>query len=129
MSQDANDFSDDGVDEQSRQVARSLEGLILISRRTRRSLEEELGLGSAGLSKILNGTVRLQMSHVFLITRALGVDPGQFFQWAVPAHGPRSPLIAQARGEQPDEAAGLAVSEFDSRVKESLARLLGFAQA
>lgn len=115
------------TDEQVKHVAASLEALVLLSDRTRRSLEQELELGSAGMSKILNGTVRLQVSHVFLITQALGVDPGQFFRWAVPPQGSPSPLIARARGGQTLENAAAEAEDFDLKLKQGLARLLGLA--
>lgn len=114
------------TDVQVKQVAASLEALVLLSNRTRRSLEQELELGSAGMSKILNGTVRLQVSHVFLITQALGVDPGQFFRWAVPPQGAPSPLITRARGGQTVEAMAAEAEDFDLRLRQGLARLLGF---
>lgn len=49
-----------------------------------RSLEQRMGLSSSGLSKILNGTVNLQVSHVLLITEAAGIDPGRFFRAVYP---------------------------------------------
>jgi transcriptional regulator with XRE-family HTH domain len=113
------------LDERVKHVTASLEALVLLSDRTRRSLEQELGLGSAGISKILNGTVRLQVRHVFLLSEALGVDPGQFFHWAVPPQGSPSPLLARARGSQPAEESAAEGERFDLRVRQALARLLG----
>lgn len=109
--------------------------LIRVSGRSRRSLEEELGLGSSALSKILTGTVRLQVSHVLMIVAALGVEPGEFFRWAYPFRGRSSELIENARtlasAEPEDPAPGLVSStresadaEFDERIRESLLRLL-----
>jgi transcriptional regulator with XRE-family HTH domain len=116
------------TEELVKRVTASLEALVLLSEHTRRSLEQELGLGSAGISKILNGTVRLQLSHVFLIAEALGVDPGQFFRWAVPPRGEPSALIARARGGEPLHGVADA-QEFDEMLKQSFARLLGLQAA
>lgn len=111
-------------------MAKLLGVLVRTSDRSLRSLEQELGLGSAGLSKILNGTVRLQLSHILKITEALGVEPGHFFRWAFPTQGRPSGLIQNA------QAATAAASEplpeasepdsplFDEQVKQALLRLL-----
>jgi len=119
-------MTEEEIDGQVQKIAESLDRLLRLSGRTRRELEEELGLGSAGVSKILKGTVRLQMSHVFLLTQALGVDPGQFFRWALPPQGTLSPLLAKALGQTKDDGAALVDDdELERRMKRILARLLG----
>ncbi|HKH47724.1 MAG TPA: hypothetical protein VKM72_23955 [Thermoanaerobaculia bacterium] len=113
-------------------LAELLSLLVRVSGRSRRSLEQELELGSGGLGKILGGAGRLQMSHVLMILAALGVDPGDFFRWVYPFRGRSSDLIENARalGSPPAEAAvtpGTPDSPdaaFDERVRESLLRLL-----
>src|SRR6185436_3198483 len=110
-------------------LAELLSLLVRVSGRSRRSLEQELGLGSGGLGRILGGTARLQMSHVLMILAALGVDPGDFFRWVYPFRGRSSELIENARalGSPPPEAAlppAIADAAFDERVRESLLRLL-----
>ena len=110
-------------------LAELLSLLVRVSGRPRRSIEQELGLGSGGLGKILGGTTRLQMSHVLMILAALGVDPGDFFRWVYPFRGRSSELIENARalgGPAPDAAPPPAVADaaFDERVRESLLRLL-----
>jgi hypothetical protein len=116
-----------------REAARLAELLSLLVRtsgRSRRSIEQELGLGSAGLGKILGGTVRLQMSHVLMILAALHVDPGDFFRWVYPFRGRSSELIEHARalGSPEPLEAGLPPDRpdaaFDERVRASLLRLL-----
>lgn len=115
-----------------REAARLAELLSLLVRVSgRSSLGQELGLGSAGLSNILGGKERLQVSHVLMILTALGVEPGEFFRWAYPFRGRSSELIESARalGSPEPPAANLAVPEtsdlaFDERVRESLLRLL-----
>jgi hypothetical protein len=91
-----------------------------------------MGLSSAGLSKILNGTVHLQLSHILLIIEAAGIDPGQFFQAAYPRrHGPRTKSPAaeeweatlRAQGNLPAEAP--ADEALKEQVREALRSLLG----
>src|SRR5215210_8347899 len=91
-------MEEDRIEPEVRRLSELLERLLQISKRSRRSLEAELGLGSSGLSKILKGTVRLQVSHVLILLEALQVDPYDFFRVA---YGHRrleeSPLIEQLR--------------------------------
>jgi len=119
---------DDLHEREAARLAELLALLVRVSGRPRRSLEQELGLGSGGLGKILGGTTRLQMSHVLMILAALGVDPGDFFRWVYPFRGRSSDLIESARalGSPAPEAAQPILSEaaFDERVRESLLRLL-----
>ncbi len=110
-------------------LAELLSLLVRVSGRPRRSLEQELGLGSGGLGKILGGTARLQMSHVLMILAALGVDPGDFFRWVYPFRGRSSELIENARAlgsPEPETPVAPDTSDaaFDERVRESLLRLL-----
>lgn len=125
---------DDRVDPEVRRVAELLSMVVRMSGRSRRSIEEELGLGSSGLSKILNGTVRLQMSHILSILQAVEVDPGEFFQVAYPRRWARRKdgLMKQVgllMKEEPvpeemdDPEEGL--EDFDERVRLVMLRLLG----
>jgi hypothetical protein len=123
-----------------REAARLAELLSLLVRVSGRpSLGQELGLGSAGLSEILEGTERLRMSQVLMILAALGVEPGEFFRWAYPFRGRSSELIENARtlgspepqpagpllpSESFSEDSGISDAAFDERVRQSLVRLL-----
>ncbi|HET9226721.1 MAG TPA: hypothetical protein VFR31_08640, partial [Thermoanaerobaculia bacterium] len=75
-------MEDSRVESDVRRLAELLEQVVRLSKRSRRSLESELGLGSSGLSKVLRGTVRLQISHVLSILEVLEVDPYDFFRAA-----------------------------------------------
>ena len=113
-------------------LAELLSLLVRVSGRSRRSLEQELELGSGGLGKILGGTGRLQMSHVLMILAALSIDPGDFFRWVYPFRGRSSELIEHARAlggptpeaPSPQSTPGSPDAAFDERVRESLLRLL-----
>jgi hypothetical protein len=84
-------------------------------------------MGSAILSKLLNGTIRLQYSHVLMVLSALGMTPGQFFRVVYPDPGPENPTLVelgkQKGGQQAEDS-----PEFDGRVLRSLVRLLGQLQ-
>jgi transcriptional regulator with XRE-family HTH domain len=114
-------------DEESRRLAGLLGDLIRLSRRSLRSLERDLEISSAGLSKILNGTVRLQMTHILSIVETLGIPPGSFFQLAFPKTEPPNPLIRQLHGMLGEEAPAEVEdsTEFDEQVRQALVRLLG----
>ena len=126
----------DLTDSEVRRLSELLELLLQISKRSRRSLEADLGLGSSGLSKILKGTVRLQVSHVLTLLEALQVDPYDFFRVAYRTRRlAKSPLIAQllalieperekdaAAKEEPPAAGELP--EFEERVRQVLLKLL-----
>ena len=119
---------DDLHEQEAVRLAELLSLLVRVSGRPRQSLEQDLGLGSGGLGKILGGT-KLQMSHVLMILKALGVDPGDFFRWVYPFRGRASELIESARalGSPAPEAVlppAHADAAFDERVRESLLRLL-----
>ena len=122
---------EDLSESQARRVARLLGMVVEQSGRSRRSIEAELGLGSSGLSKILNGKVRLQMSHVLSILQAVEVDPGEFFQVAYPR--PRAPrkggLLKEVRllMKETESEAGETddLEDFDERVRLVMLRLLG----
>ncbi|HWM94585.1 MAG TPA: hypothetical protein VN493_27775 [Thermoanaerobaculia bacterium] len=122
-------------DAEIRRLSDLLEMLVQVSKRSRRSLETELGVGSSGLSKILKGTVRLQMSHVLSILDKLEVDPYDFFRVA---YGRRrlekSPLIEQLRTlveperetgtKEMERLGGDELPDFEERVRQVLLKLL-----
>ena len=119
--------------EDTRRLAEILSVLIRVSGRSRRSIEEEMGLGSSGLSKILGGTVRLQVTHVLDILKALQVDPGDFFRMAFPRRRLRqSPILEKARalilqgpGEPEEDDEFGELPEFEERVRRVLLQILG----
>ncbi|HEX3127006.1 MAG TPA: hypothetical protein VH394_06725 [Thermoanaerobaculia bacterium] len=115
----------------SRRLAELLALLVRVSGRSRRSIEEEMGLGSSGLSKILGGTVRLQVSHVLDILAVLQVDPGDFFRMVFPRRRLRqSPILEKARPflqADPMDSAEDAfeeLPEFEERVRRVLLQMI-----
>jgi transcriptional regulator with XRE-family HTH domain len=114
----------DAHEQETQRITRELHRLIRIQERSQRSVEQELGLGSAVLSKMLNGTIRLQVSHVFMLLDVLGISPGQFFRYAYPKEEKEHPSLAKLR-ELNGEAEEVDSPEFDDRVRRALVRLLG----
>jgi transcriptional regulator with XRE-family HTH domain len=110
-------------DEQVRRATRHLQQLVEIDGRSQRTLEPLLGLGSSGLSKVLNGGVRLQMGHVLRILDVLEIPPGQFFAEVFPLRGKTHPSILKLReiNGAPEEEDS---PEFDARIGRALLRLL-----
>jgi hypothetical protein len=130
------DILDSRIDSETRRLADLLDQVVRLSKRSRRSLEADLGLGSSGLSKILKGTIRLQVSHVLAILEALQVDPYDFYRVA---YGRRrlekSPLIERLRAlVEPEREKETAPKEerpadgdlpaFENRVRQVLLKLL-----
>lgn len=126
----------DSLDSEVRRLADLLDHLIRLSKRSRRSLEADLGLGSSGVSKILKGTIRLQVSHLLSVLEALQVDPYDFFRTA---YGRRrlkkSQLIEQLRAlvepereketpEKEEPPADGELPDFEERVRQVLLKLL-----
>jgi len=115
----------EGHEAEAHRLAEMLAILVRRSGRSHRSLEQELGLGSAFLSKILRGKVRLQLAHVLGICDALGVPPGQFFQTAFPVKAaPPVRPIAELRAalELPPE--GEDALDLEEKVKRILRKVL-----
>lgn len=112
-----------GHEDEIRRITGLLEKLMQLEGRSQRSMEQELGLGTSGMSKILKGVVRLQLNHVLMILEVLGIPPGQFFQLAFHETGREHPSLAKLRqmegsGEEEDSP------EFDARVGRALLRIL-----
>jgi transcriptional regulator with XRE-family HTH domain len=104
-------------------ISRILQQLIEIDGRSQRTLEPLLGLGSSGLSKVLNGVVRLQMDHVLRILDVLEIPPGQFFAEVFPSRGKKHAALLKLReiNGAPEEEDS---PEFDARVGRALLRIL-----
>jgi hypothetical protein len=123
----------DRYDEEVRRLAEVLATVLRVGNRTRQSVEEQLGMSSGYLSKILSGTVELRVRHILAILEAAGMEPGSFFELAYPgarqAWGKSEEdrrLIESTRaalGQRPPREDSDA--DFDDRVKRSLLRLLG----
>lgn len=110
---------------EARRLANILAVMVKRSGRSHRSLEEELGLASAFLSKILHGKVRLQVAHIVGICDALGVPPFQFFHLAYPPDGtPLSRLMKEVRLHLEAPLEEEDVPDLEEKVKRILRKIL-----
>jgi transcriptional regulator with XRE-family HTH domain len=95
------------AEEESARLMGLLSRLVRLSKRSMRSLEAELGLGSSVVSKILAGVIRPQLSYVLMIAAAVGVKPEEFFSLAYRLKKrPTNSLVKELM-----EAEGAAVAE------------------
>jgi hypothetical protein len=107
------------ADEESRRLARLLHTLLRTANRSVRSVEQQMGVGGSGLGKVLNGTIRLQIGHIFLVLEALDMTPGQFFHLAYPGRQPAHAVSDQFLRER---GMGPADAEIDAPEMETLVR-------
>lgn len=105
-------------------LKRALDLLIEVvdaSERTRKSIEESLGISSGYLTRILKSD-DLRMSNLLRILRVLGVSPRAFFQLAYRnADGNRDQEMLAKLGWN----AAPSEDELDRRVRGALKRILG----
>jgi len=105
----------------------SLLGILLkLDHRSIRSVEQQLGFGTSALGKVLNGNIRLQMSHVIMILGVLEMTPAEFFDLAY-QQKPKSPhrLVQELRKTQGDvEEDQSETPAFEAKVRRTLLKLL-----
>jgi transcriptional regulator with XRE-family HTH domain len=85
------------MEEDKAEIKRILELLRTLSRMlglTNREIERRMGLTPSYLSRLYGGFIEVKLEHVFGIARAMGLKPGEFFEFAYPS-----------RTEPPSEAA------------------------
>ena len=85
------------MDEDKAEIKRILELLRTLSRMlglTNREIERRMGLTPSYLSRLYGGFIEVKLEHVFGISRAMGLRPGELFEFAYPS-----------RTEPPSEAA------------------------
>jgi hypothetical protein len=122
----------DRYDQEVLRLAEVLATVVRVAGRTRQSLEQQIGLSSGYLSKILGGTVELRARHILSILEAVGMEPADFFRLAFPRrYQPDGGKSARRLIENVQAALGEGAAEpdagpnFDEQVKRSLSRLLG----
>ena len=121
---------DERSDNEVRRLADMLSMVLRVARRTRQSVEHDLGLSSGYLSKILGGTVDLRVRHILTISEAAGMDPANFFTLAYPPGELDSETrrfianVQAAMGQQPNLTLQPS-AEFDEEIRRALIRILG----
>lgn len=128
---------EDRYQQEALRLAGMLKTLAKTKRRSIRSLEQQMGVGTSIFHKVLKGEVTLQVRHLLMIADALEIDWAEFFHLAYPrssavraggAGGEDSllgdlnrALEGPAWGEIPD--APDTDAEFEEKVKRVLAHL------
>jgi transcriptional regulator with XRE-family HTH domain len=76
------------MEEDKAEIKRILELLRTLSRMlglTNREIERRMGLTPSYLSRLYGGFIEVKLEHVFGIARAMGLKPGEFFEFAYPS--------------------------------------------
>src|SRR5262245_31317984 len=120
----------DKYTEEALRLAGMLKTLAKSKRRSIRSIEQQMGVGTSIFHKVLKGDVTLHVRHVLMIADALEIDWAEFFHMAyprasaVPAASGDSLLgdLNRALGEEP-AVEEIPDDEFERRVKRVLGEL------
>jgi transcriptional regulator with XRE-family HTH domain len=102
---------------------------------TNREIERRLGLTPSYVSRLFAGAIELKMEHVVSISRAMGLQPWEFFELAYPRRSdpPSEPFRAirnLLRDMQPaqDQAAPqpstLTTAEIEEKIQDSVRKVL-----
>jgi transcriptional regulator with XRE-family HTH domain len=119
----------DRYGEEALRLAGLLKTLAKTQRRSIRSLEQQMGVGTSIFHKVLKGEVTLQVRHLLMIADALEIGWAEFFHLAYPrssaAAASEDSLLGdlnRALGE-PAVKRGDSDAEFEERVKRVLIHL------
>jgi transcriptional regulator with XRE-family HTH domain len=122
----------DRYTEEALRLAGMLKTLAKTQRRSVRSLEQQMGVGTSIFHKVLKGEVTLQVRHLLVILDALGIEWAEFFHMAYPRGSAARGLeqdslledLNRALGEPASSSPSLETSdaEFEERVLRVLVR-------
>lgn len=126
----------DKYTEEALRLAGMLKTLAKSKRRSIRSLEQRMGVGTSIFHKVLKGDVTLQLRHLLMIADALEIDWAEFFHLAYPrasaapaaTGGSLLGDLHRALGEEPEgpeepAAEEIPDAEFEEKVKRVLIHL------
>lgn len=102
---------------------------------TNREIERRLQLTPSYVSRLFAGAIELKVEHVIAISRAIGLQPWEFFELAYPRRsdppsGPFRTIRTLVRGMQPSDeppsatAPGLTAEEIDKKIQDSVRQVL-----
>ncbi|HEY3571879.1 MAG TPA: hypothetical protein VGP73_28375 [Thermoanaerobaculia bacterium] len=120
----------DKYTEEALRLAGMLKTLAKSKRRSIRSIEQQMGVGTSIFHKVLKGDVTLHVRHVLMIADALEIDWAEFFHIAYPrasaaSAGSAGSLLGDLDRALGEEPAGEEIpdAEFEAKVKRVLAHL------
>jgi transcriptional regulator with XRE-family HTH domain len=119
----------DRYGEEALRLAGLLKTLAKTQRRSIRSLEQQMGVGTSIFHKVLKGEVTLQVRHLLMIADALEIGWAEFFHLAYPRSGAAAVSEDSLLGDlnralgEPAVKAETSDAEFEERVKRVLVHL------
>jgi len=120
----------DKYTEEALRLAGMLKTLAKSKRRSIRSLEQRMGVGTSIFHKVLKGDVTLQLRHLLMIADALEIDWTEFFHLAYPRASPATAATGDSLLGDLDRALGgepvaeeIPDAEFEAKVKRVLVHL------
>lgn len=101
---------------------------------TNREIERRLGLTPSYLGRLFGGSIELKVEHVLAISRAIGLEPAEFFELAYPRR-PDPPtdsartirkLLRDMQPSEPEARAAVTISdeELQQKIQESVRQAL-----
>lgn len=101
---------------------------------TNREIERRLGLTPSYLGRLFGGSIELKVEHVLAISRAIGLEPAEFFELAYPRR-PDPPtesartirkLLRDMQPTEPESRAAVTISdeELQQKIQESVRQAL-----
>jgi hypothetical protein len=119
----------DRYTEETLRLAGMLKTLAKSKRRSIRSIEQQMGVGTSIFHKVLKGDVTLHVRHVLMIAEALEIDWADFFHMAYPRASASPATSGASLLDDLNRALGEPVEEesldpaFEKRVKRVLVHL------
>lgn len=113
-------------------VVRLLRTLLRMLGFTNREIERRLGYTPSYLTRLFGGQIELKLEHVLQIERAMGLKPGEVWEFAYPRRGQEpSEVAVKLRamleemhpgrdGDAGTSASALTAEQVDARIREAL---------
>jgi hypothetical protein len=118
------------IEAQVQRLTQILDEAAYRTRRSRRSLERDLGLAHGYLGNLFRGRTELKVYHVLLLAKLLHLDPLDLLRQALQADGGEPVVAAEEVPALPreNEVEGLEEKEEDDEEGRELALGLGLEQ-
>lgn len=130
-------MSDSNDQDEVKRMLNVLRTSIRLLGLTNREIERRLGLTPSYVSRLFAGAIELKVEHVVAISRAMGLQPWEFFELAYPrrSDAPTEPFRAirgllrdmQPASESaaaPPQPAGFTDEEIEEKIQMSVRKVL-----